>query len=188
VPKSTRKPRRRKSAAVRPAKPYSEFPLSPHPSGMWQKKINGRIYYFGRWGKILDGEMQRLPDDGWQTALALYKAQIDDIQAGKTPRARIVNGQVVKEDGRLTVGDLGNRFYTAKVRAMEAGELSPRMLAEYTATTDRLASVFGKSRLIDDPRPRPNSQCPGDSGRAEDSRCNCVGWRRCSCCRRVAAG
>src|SRR5262249_18477905 len=32
--------------------------------------------------------------------------------------------------------------------ALHAKELSPRMLAEYTATIDRLVATFGKSRLI----------------------------------------
>jgi hypothetical protein len=39
--------------------------------------------------------------------LAIYKAQADDLLAGRTPR--------VKSDG-LTVADLCNRFRTAKLR------------------------------------------------------------------------
>src|SRR4051794_23853080 len=109
---STRKPRPRK-AADRPKKPYPEFPLTPHPSGAWQSKIRGKIHYFGRWGKIVNGKMVRIEGDGWKAALDAYKAVADDLHAGRTPR--------VKSDG-LTVADLCNRFLTAKLRKVSSGE------------------------------------------------------------------
>lgn len=71
-----------------PQKPYDGFPLGPAVSGCWQKKINGKIFYFGRWGKIINGRMVRLPDDGWQAALALFQAQRDDLYAGRTQSAQ----------------------------------------------------------------------------------------------------
>jgi integrase len=138
--KSTRKHRPRK-AANRPKKPYPDFPLTPHPSGAWQKKIRGKIHYFGRWGKIVNGKMVRIEGDGWKEALEHYKAQADDLHAGRTPR--------VKGDG-LTVADLCNRFLTAKLRKREAGELGLRMFSEYRETTDLLVSAFGKTRLVAD--------------------------------------
>ena len=96
--KSTPKPGRRKAAPGLPPKPYPDFPLTPHRSGKWQKKIRGKVIYFGRWGKIIDGKMGRLPDETWwQPALAIYKAQADDLHAGRTPR--------VTSDG-LTVKDI----------------------------------------------------------------------------------
>lgn len=150
VPKSSVSSRSRKSDSVRPKKPYDEFPLTPHASGAWQKKIHGRIHYFGRWGRVVGGKMERLPDDGWQSALALYKAQVDDLQAGKTPRAKLVNGEVVTEAKGLTVKGLCDTFYTAKLRKLESGELSLRMLAEYDTTLTRLRDELGRHSLVDE--------------------------------------
>lgn len=134
----------RKKAAEKPKKPYKDFPLGPANNGCWQKKIKGKIHYFGRWGRVVNGVMTRLPEDGWKEALDIYKAQIDDIHAGRTPRSP------GKEDDGLTVMGLCNKFLTAKHRKLESGELSARSFAEYRTATDRLLSAFGKSRLVDD--------------------------------------
>src|SRR5215831_18472148 len=121
---STRKRRPRKDAE-KPSKPYPEFPLTPHASGAWQKKIRGKIHYFGKWARRVNGRLVRVEGDGWEEALAEYKAVADDLHAGRTPR--------VQGDG-LTVADLCNRFLTTKLRQREAGEVGPRMFEEYKAT------------------------------------------------------
>ncbi len=128
--------------AVSPKKPYADFPLSPHRSGMWQKKIRGKIHYFGRWGQLVDGVLTRVEGDGWKEALAQYKRVADDLHAGRTPR--------VRKDGELTVADLCNRFLTAKLRKVEAGELSTVLFADYRTITDLLTEAFGTGRPIDD--------------------------------------
>jgi len=47
------------------------------------------------------------------------------------------------------VRDLANRFLTAKLQQVEAGEITRRTWADYKAITDRLVAVLG-DRLVDD--------------------------------------
>lgn len=121
--KSTRKP-----LAVKPAKPYPDFPLFPHATRRWAKKIRAKLHYFGRWDDP-DGALQR------------YLDQKDDLYAGRTPR--------VAADG-LMVRDLLNRFLTSKRDLVNTGELAPRSFADYHATCRHVADAFGLTRLVDD--------------------------------------
>lgn len=139
--KSTRKRRSRK-AGQRPAKPYPDFRLTPHASGKWMKRIRRRIHYFGRWARTVNGKLERVEGDGWREALELYKSQADDLHAGRTPRPTTADG--------LTLADLFNHFLTAKLRKLEAGEITQRTFIEYREFTDLLVAEFGNSRLVDD--------------------------------------
>lgn len=131
----------RRKPADRPAKPFPKFPLYAHPSGMWAKKIRGKLHYFGRWGKRRDGKMERVAGDGWKEAGEAYEQQAVALHSGRTPRIH---------SNELTVAQLCNHFLTAKLRKTEAGELSPRTFLEYRQTTDRLITSFGKGRVVSD--------------------------------------
>jgi hypothetical protein len=61
-------PAPRRKTPDRPKKPYSEFPLAPHPRGGWVKNIRGRVYYFGKWARTVDGKLERVPGDGYAGA------------------------------------------------------------------------------------------------------------------------
>jgi integrase len=144
--KSTRKRRRRKSTIDRPPKPYPDFPLSAANCGQWQKKIKGKIHYFGRWGKVVDGSMTRIQDDGcWQAASELYEQQREALYAGRKPDL---------PGGKLTVKDWCNCFLTAKTGKLNSGEMAARTFAEYRHTCERLIAAFGKDRPVDDLRSR----------------------------------
>jgi integrase len=115
----------------KPAKPYIDFPLFPHATGRWAKKVRGRLHYFGKWDD---------PDG----ALAKYLAEKDDLHAGRTPRPAAE---------ALTVFTLCGKFLTTKKRMLDAGELSVASFADYTATCRRVLLAFGKRRRVSDLRP-----------------------------------
>ncbi len=113
-------------------KPRPDFPLFPHQTGRWAKKVRGKFQFFG----------STLTDPKGQAALNLWLDQKDDLLAGRQPR-------VHRGDG-FTVRDLCNRFLTAKQQQLDTGEIANRTWHDYKATTDRLITEFGKSRLVED--------------------------------------
>jgi integrase len=116
--------------AEKPEKPYPDFPLFPHAARQWAKKINGKMKYFGPW-EDADG------------ALAKYQAERDDLYAGRKPRPK-VEGVMVRA--------VVNAFLTAKTRAVNAGELTPRSFADYYATCERIIGALGADRAVMDLR------------------------------------
>lgn len=112
----------------KPAKPYPEFPLFPHATGRWAKKIRGKTVYFGPWADAA-GALQR------------YLDQKDDLFAGRVPRAR---------SGDVTVKLIANTFLSSKRFMVAAGEMTARTWGEYEATCQRLAVAFGSGRLVAD--------------------------------------
>jgi hypothetical protein len=90
--------------ALRPAKPYPEFPLFAHSSGRWCKKIRGRRVCFGPW-------------DDPDAALKKYLDRKDALHAGLTP---------ADPSEALTVHSLCAQFLTTKKRMKESNDLSGR--------------------------------------------------------------
>jgi hypothetical protein len=120
------------SAAVRkPAKPRPDFPLFPHATGRWAKKIHQKLHYFG----------PTTGDPKGQAALERWLEQKDDLLAGRTPRAKTAG---------LTVADLCNHFLTFKRGLLASGEIVNRTFQEYFETCQRLVASFGKTRPIAD--------------------------------------
>jgi integrase len=109
----------------------SEFPLFPHATGRWAKKVRGKMHYFGPWSD---------PD----AALAKYLEQKDDLHAGRMPRP---------DPAALTVKDLANAFLNAKQSLVDAGELALLTWGDYKTACDEMVAAFGKGRLLADVGP-----------------------------------
>lgn len=117
----------KKRSGEKPAKPFEDFPLFPHASGRWAKKINGSFAYFGKW------------DEGWEKALERYEAEKVDLYAGRKPE---------RDPGTPTVSDLCNRFLNAKRGRMEDGHLTVRSFRSYRDTADRLVTFLGRTKAL----------------------------------------
>jgi integrase len=112
----------------KPAKPRPDFPLFPHATRRWAKKIRGKLHYFGPW-------------DDPQGALNKYLDQKDDLHAGRKPR---VSGDT------FTLRDLLNRFLTSKKLLADSGEITARTFADYHGTCARVGAAFGLGRPVED--------------------------------------
>ncbi len=116
--------RGRLHAPAKHKKPRPDFPLFPHASGRWAKKIRGRFVYFGKVADDPDGER----------ALNKWLDEKDDHLAGRTPRSR---------SGALTVTDLCDRFLVYKDELLQSGELAQRTFDGYKTVTDLLVAKYG---------------------------------------------
>ena len=115
----------------KPKKPHKDFPLFPHATGYWAKKVRGKLHYFG---KIEN-------DPKGTAALDLWLAEKDYLLAGKTPPTG---------SDSLTVRELCNHFLTAKEQLRDAGDIQPRTFDDYYATCKSVVEFFGKNRAVSD--------------------------------------
>ena len=112
-------------------KPRPDFPLFPHSTGRWAKKVRGKTEYFGR---IKD-------DPKGERALTEWLEQRDLLLAG---RQRQVNR------GALTVANLANRLLTWKRTQYKAGEIKLPSLRAWYAACAMVVEQFGAKCSVED--------------------------------------
>lgn len=117
--------------ASKPHKPYPTFPLTPHPSGQWAKKIRGRTYYFGPWSDP-------------QSALESYHKQAADLHAGRQPTI---------PTGGVTVKQLVNAYLGHQQDKVASGEIGIRHFDDCRRTLSDWAKFFGEATAVADIRP-----------------------------------
>ncbi len=119
-----------KNLLSKPAKPYPTFPLFPHATNRWAKKIRGKLHYFGPWSDP-DGALKR------------YLDQANDLHAARTSRTH-------SED--KTLRHLVNVFLTAKENLVNSGELAARSFYDYRNTCKNVLAAFDPSSVVSDLR------------------------------------
>src|SRR5437762_623795 len=120
--------------ASKPAKPRPDFPLFPHATGRWAKKVRGKLQYFGKTADDPKGAAAEL----------LWDEQKDDLYAGRVPSR--------KRDEGATLADVINGFLAFKEERVQSGELAQRTFDGYEEVGKMLAAYFGRDRRADDLR------------------------------------
>jgi integrase len=112
-------------------KPRKDFPLFPHRSGRWCKKVRGQFHYFG---KVAD-------DPNGQVAINLWLDQRDDLLAGRKPRIAGKQG--------LTVADACNHYLARIDEQVQRGERSERWHDDLERTLAIMLKVVGRNWSVD---------------------------------------
>jgi len=130
-----RKPRvssAKRAGVKKPKKPTPDFPLFPHASGRWAKKVKARFHYFGPWSDP-------------QTALEEWLRVKDDLLAGRVPRPKDQTG--------TDLDRLVNVFLGLKAQKVDTGEIKQATFEEYKRTLKAFLDYFGRHRLASDITP-----------------------------------
>jgi len=126
------------------------FPLTPHPTGRWCKKLrtkdhpDGKLFYFG---KIADG---------WEAALRTFEIEKGYLFTDRTPPTR-------KSDG-LRLKELCDRWLHYKRDRVQTGELTLRTWYDYQQTAQRVCDVLGKEQLVEELTPAEFERLRADFG------------------------
>jgi integrase len=114
------------------AKPRPDFPLFPHKTGRWAKKVKGAMLYFGPTANDPKGEK----------ALAVWLEEKDYcLSHGKRPQ---------KTSAGMTIRELCDRFLVNRRGKMESHELTLVSFQDYFQTCKRIIDAFGAHCLVSD--------------------------------------
>lgn len=114
----------------KPNKPYPSFPLTPHATGKWCKKVRGRLHYFGTWGDP-------------EAAKAEYLAVAADIHEGREP------GTSGTPKGGYILDKVVNAFIDDKWEAKERGAITEASYRKYPHALAKFVDILGKQRSVD---------------------------------------
>lgn len=116
------------TSATKPEKPHKDFPLYPHNSKRWAKKVRGKTHFFGPWNNP-------------QAALERWLREKDYLIAGKKPPQH--------DPDALTVKRLCDLFMESRDRRVDSGEMSQRTFDDYHQIVKLIADHFGRSTPVE---------------------------------------
>jgi integrase len=108
----------------KPDKPSPEFPLFPHASGQWAKKVRGKMRYFGPWHDP-EGARQR------------WLNERDYWLAGRTPPT-----------DQVTVANLLDSFLGDKEARKQTGDIKQDTFKDYVRVCDTINEALGKRPVM----------------------------------------
>lgn len=128
--------------AYKPAKPYPDFPLFPHATGRWGKKINQRIHFFGRWGHSKDGEI--VPVDDVEASAVAAKLEFDRQWPYLKRGVAVPPSPADGEAAPITVKDLCDHFHHTKTTQVEDRDRSRRTIGRYLRAIEQILETLGR--------------------------------------------
>jgi len=114
------------SKPSKPKKPYPTFPLTAMGNGYWCRKINGKIYYFGRWED---------PDG----ALKKHNEEYHYLKSGVAPPTH---------SDAWTVKALFDKYLTAQQKRVDNGEIASRTFESDLSDARIAADHLPKLKLV----------------------------------------
>ena len=115
------------------SKPRPDFPLFPHATGRWAKKVLGKLEYFG----------STADDPNGAAALQRWLDEKDDLLGGRRPQ---------RGDG-VTCRDLCNSFLASKEMLVDAGAITRSHWKDYHRCCERIVNCFGRTAKVASLRP-----------------------------------
>lgn len=131
-----------------PDKPYADFPLFPHQTGRWAKKIKGKIRFYGRWGNVKAGVVSPVDavDQSAAEALKEFQRCWPYHSEGREAPA--------PDDGKyVTMAQVAEAFMCNKENRLHSNELSTLSFEDYFRTCKTLVEELGGKRRVDELRP-----------------------------------
>jgi hypothetical protein len=130
---------------TRPDRPYPKFPLTPHKTGQWKKRVGGRDFYFGRWHDpdvgIRWGDLAQVDPTGrmWKAAFEEYNTFARREAEGQLMAAKSVD---------VSIEAVASAFLNAEHDRLDAGDIKPRTYEGHRDALRQLLAGVGPHVLI----------------------------------------